>query len=98
MSQMQPEIIQHMIEASEPTRYSVLLRDPEQVSSFVRWCQRSYVASDIFREREEQIHTFVIDPDEQVYCLALSVDTLGELVKDLAAEYEEERLREFLSR
>lgn len=98
MTVLQPAILEHMLALSDPSQYSVLFRDPAQVRAFVEWCQRSRAASGICRERRDSLHSFVLDPDEQVYCLALSTSTMGTLLRDLAEEYEVEQIRQLLSR
>ncbi len=98
MLAMQPDILEHRLRAGDPAHYSVLFRDPRQVREFLVWCQESRAATGICRQRKEEIHAFVMDPDEQVYCLTLRTDSLDGMLRDLVTQYEVEKLREFLSR
>jgi hypothetical protein len=98
MGFMKPEIIEHMLEASEPAKYSVLLQSPAAMEEFLRWCQESSDASRIIESAKDEIHTFPVEPGSSTYCIAMSVDTLGRIVRGLTEEFEDLWLEELISR
>lgn len=92
MEALSPEVIEHILEVSEPTRYSALLRNPANLNEFVGWCQESRDAQRIIEKMGDEIYTFSLDQGGGAYCIAMSIDTLSRLVKDLAIEYEDREL------
>jgi hypothetical protein len=97
MKVYQPDILETLVEATEPARFSVLLRTPEQLREFVEWCQRSYVASDILRQKQDvfwRSGPISLDGGDP---LALTLDSVEEILPELVAEYEMEKLRKLLA-
>jgi hypothetical protein len=94
MESLSPEIIGHMVEASDPTRYSVLLRNTAELAEFLQWCKRSVAASRIIQDAKDEIHMFATEPGASTYCIAISAETLARIMRSLAREYEDLRLAE----
>jgi len=92
METLHPEMIGHILEAAGARNSSVLFRQPSHWQEFNEWCRKSPVASELILRASGSIETFHLDRDSQlyfVYYVALSVETLSTIVKDLVEAYED---------
>ena len=92
MERLRSDVVQHMLEAADAREYSVLLNTTDQWDCFVRWCQMSSEASHGISRTGGGIETFCLDRESRFFCVAMSLETLDEIVRSLIESYENETL------
>ena len=98
MEAIHSEMIKHMLEAADAHKYSVLFDQPQHWDEFSSWCQESNEASRVISGSSDHIDTVCIDENEKVYCVAMSVETLEQVVRDLVEAYEDNVLEHLFAR
>jgi hypothetical protein len=86
-----------MLEAAEARKLSALFNRPEEWNGFTHWCQDSPEASRVLSRAEDGIETFCLDRDAQLYCIAMSLETLEGIIKALVEAYEDQALEKILT-
>lgn len=97
MMNLHSEVIKHMLSVVDAKQFSVLLRQPLHWAEFQHWCSESPDAVYVMKRASEQIETVCLDQDESLYCVAMSMNTLEGIVKDLVETYEDQELIRFFS-
>ena len=97
MEALRTEVIKHMLEAADAQRFSALLSRPDQWTKFNAWCGESPEASRVVDRASEKMDTVCLDNQTNLYCVAMSMNTLESIVKDLVESYEDEELSRFFS-
>src|SRR5690349_5757604 len=92
MQRLRSEVVQHMLEAADARKSSALFNQSEEWNGFTRWCQDSPEASRVISKASDNIETFCLDQDSQLYCIAMSLETLDTIIKALVETYEDKVL------
>jgi hypothetical protein len=96
MEKLRSDVVQHMLEAADARHYSPLFNRSEEWLEFNRWCQASPQASRLITQANERVDSFCLDREAQLYCIAMSMETLDSIVRSLVEAYEDERLELFI--
>ena len=90
------EVIKHMLEVVDARKMSALLGQSSHWTEFNVWCRESSDATYVMKKSSEEIETVCLNPEENLYCVAMSMQTLEGLVKELVETYEDRELERFL--
>jgi hypothetical protein len=92
METLRSEVIKHMLEAAHARRLSPVFALSDHWHRFNRWCETSSHATRIISHESEGIESFCLDRENQLYCVAMSLETLESVTKHLIETYEDEVL------
>lgn len=97
MQAFRTEIIAHMLDAVEARQFSVLFNQPSHWKNFTDWCNLSPVALRIMEQSSDDVEMVCLDQSANLYCVAMTMNTLETLVKNLVEAYEDEDLERMFS-
>ena len=97
METLRSEVVKHMLEAADAKQASPLFNLPQHWDAFNDWCQDSPEATRVISRASDSIETFCLDQDEQLYCIAMSIETLQQVTKSLIEVYEDNALEKMFA-